>query len=120
MEAVVIIYMQMDCVSDRFEKVSDNKFRIEIDQSLVASNSFVFAYEDKFSSYVSMSNSVYFSDNDGGSPELDKIYDVKVNDAREIYFSRVDGALAYFVSYNKDYPGYSPNLDQLILCSAKS
>lgn len=109
--------MQMDCVSDRFEKVSDNKFRIEIDQSLVASNSFVFAYEDKFSSYVSMSNSVYFSDNDRGSPELDKIYDVKVNDAREIYFSRVDGALAYFVSYNKDYPGYSPNLDQLEFCA---
>ena len=108
--------LQIECLSESFEKLSNSRYRIAIKNLYAKNNSFIFGYEDEFSSYVSYSNPVYLTVESTAS-SLERIENVRVNDARQLFFDQVDLAKKYFVSYNLDYPGYSPSLDELDFCN---
>jgi len=109
---------QIKCVGKRIDKIGSDTFRVEIKDQFLEGYQFVVAYKDSHSDQLAYSKPVYINNSFvERANKLEKIENLKVNDNREIFFSPNQLAVKYYVSYSKEYPGYTPELSDLSECS---
>jgi len=116
------VYLEQNkCVSKDVESIGENIYRINLKDNFKNGYRFVITYKDSHSDSIIYSNSVYLNKSSRETIEkITKLENVKVNDKREIFFDLHSNVNDYFVSYSKDYPGYSPRLSDMDSCIMES
>ena len=116
------VYVQQSkCAAQKLESIGENIFRVELKENFKNNYRFVISYNDSHSKEPIYSNIVYLKNsNQNKLDKISKIENLKVNDDREIFFDLKPQANKYFVSYSKDYPGYTPKLSDMQQCVMES